>query len=91
MSKHTHGPWKVDTLTVGRYKGVNVETLLGDRIASAGHSPFSLDEKQANARLIAAAPELLEALKMAMPLLIGSRESEIAKAAIVKADGKENE
>lgn len=63
MSKHTPGPWKVDDKTVGRYAGVNIETCLLDRVASAGHSPFELAEKQANARLIAAAPELLGWLK----------------------------
>jgi len=54
MSGHTPGPWKLDIFD----GGINVD----------GERPIALmlglaEEGLANARLIAAAPELLEALK----------------------------
>ncbi|EMC4315914.1 hypothetical protein VEL92_004252 [Cronobacter sakazakii] len=56
---------------------------------------LSLSEKEANARLIAAAPELLEALKSIMELqtrgyvVLGDKCTEMARAAIAKAIGEE--
>ena len=53
--QHTPGPW----ITVGAVGGVDVETLGGLTICL----PLNADGAfEANARLIAAAPELLEAL-----------------------------
>jgi hypothetical protein len=60
----------------------------------------SLEEYEANARLIAAAPELLEALKLVTPLFdmhddcasidATSSARKIAYAAIAKATGENN-
>ena len=60
--KHTPGPWRI--CYDGRIDGLN-----GDEICSGlgfeSYKEFQDDkEAQANARLIAAAPDLLEALKM---------------------------
>jgi hypothetical protein len=62
--KHTPGPWSVDT----RYGPCNVSAPAGRSICSTGgySDNFSDPEKrtaenEANARLIAAAPDLLEA------------------------------
>lgn len=67
MSKHTPGPWRVETeetVSVRDRKDGSVATLgwLSNRMAGPRRSS---QEVQANARLIAAAPELLEALKLA--------------------------
>ena len=71
MIKHTKGSWEIlpeecdkpyirirGTYLGGRYKIANVVTPVFD-----GVSPKEAEETRANARLIAAAPELLEALQ----------------------------
>ena len=95
MGKHTPGPWRVS------------ETR-GDKIAiahdvkDAGAISLNLawviarqswiSEAEANASLIAAAPDLLEALKLVEkrcgPL---SKDGRMARAAIAKAEGRSDE
>jgi hypothetical protein len=65
MSKHTPGPW-----TIHRHSSTSVQGSRGFVVANTGGwLTTSLDiesvvkEQEANARLIAAAPELLEALE----------------------------
>ena len=90
MSKHTPGPWVA--------KGPSVETEDGGLIAAV------LDPTErgttvpdpyvvANAHLIAAAPDLLEALKKALNVLVSEPANityrahrEIVEAAIAKAE-----
>jgi hypothetical protein len=66
---HTPGPWTLDPSRkyyahpVIRHHGIVVVTL-------AAQGPANNEECRANARLIAAAPELLEALKRACNHLI---------------------
>lgn len=60
-SKHTPGPWHLNTLetvpyTIHAHRGCVAEVSRGTM------NEVSADEIEANARLIAAAPELLEAL-----------------------------
>ncbi len=57
MSAHTPGPWGI----VFNWKSRKVISSNGGTICSDWGYPFEL--KEADARLIAAAPELLEALK----------------------------
>ena len=62
MSKHTPGPWTVGTADAPS-RGPRRESL--DELSRGQYNVFPLpedDEVQANARLIAAAPALLEAL-----------------------------
>jgi hypothetical protein len=100
--KHTPGPWywdDEDALPWTDYDGVEHAPFLVDR---NGHYVMSGSDiripSEANARLIAAAPDLLEALKK---LLIECRymmengdmmdnrvEILIAEAAIAKAEGR---
>jgi hypothetical protein len=95
MSAHTKGPWQVHSeynpwVVIG-----NIGTYGFDSICDCdqdSHSKLSNEEAKANARLIAAAPELLEALK---DLLSRSEhdeyyasESDAAEAAIAKAEGR---
>ena len=63
MAKHTPGPWDYD---MGDFSIYQVET--SDVVAEL-FSDHSRAEQEANARLVAAAPELLEALKMAVHVL----------------------
>lgn len=107
MSKHTPGPWIGAGPSFGdplpRYTTVIVtEWEESDNLVIC-ELPFNHhdDENEANARLIAAAPELLEALK-ALIENVGScicyDESEreckawaMAEAAIAKAEGGSHE
>lgn len=76
-TKHTPGPWEVALHNDGRDEGY-IRT--GARYDGAMHPPAvarvckrgigRFAEVQANARLIAAAPELLVALRATLPLLV---------------------
>ena len=104
MTGHTPGPWTVyedeeeGTLVVqyevssGYYLPILGE-ILSSSIAS--DDPFS-DEDRANARLIAAAPDMLEALKAVIDNehwmgLMSCMRLTMVRAAIAKAEGKERE
>jgi len=98
MSKHTPGPWHTDIFSLQ----VLSENSLGicQLQAQFGSDPFP--NYRANARLISAAPDLLEALKMyelfaneaeehgetpvSRTLLRAARSQ--ARAAIAKAEGE---
>lgn len=93
---HTPGPWTAhDSPVDGAYP---ISTAFGDHRICIAHAHGVFEEPgrieaQANARLIAAAPELLEALKrimaavnyggIKMPAVIGIQ----ASTAIAKAEG----
>lgn len=65
-NQHTPGPWKV-TANDGWHSSPIVIVNCEESIAQA--SPIgSVEEQSANAKLIAAAPELLEALQAIMEL-----------------------
>jgi hypothetical protein len=97
MSTHTHtpGPWRIDG-----------KTRFGDYTIAAGESVRTCEfiaktQSEANARLIAAAPELLSALKgaasaisRALPFLPADTEAHFSgewlaeiREAIAKAEG----
>ena len=63
MSKFTPGPWEADTSALAVFRGAD-QSLIAD----LDHSG-SDEEGEANATLIAAAPELLEKLSEAVELL----------------------
>lgn len=95
MSKHTPGPWAATPcLDVGRYGPpwtirVDKQTVVASLIGAALHR--GAETAEANARLIAAAPDLLAALKELLPMWeSGIREPwvERARAAIAKAEGR---
>lgn len=82
--KHTPGPWKLNIDTVCVRNGVQVQPVT-HHMDSQG---------MADARLIASAPELLEALKAIVALDDGTpdlwhfeKEFDAARAAIAKAEG----
>ena len=66
MSGHTPGPWRLnsDALVVGN--GALKMSIAIAYDSSTAADGVSREEMKANARLIAAAPELLEALKDAL-------------------------
>jgi hypothetical protein len=95
-NKHTPGPWELLEEMDGRHELMSSE---GDWIATI--NTFSVVD-EANARLIAAAPELLEALVIALPLVEASYLDhegsangdaifgalEVIKAILAKAEGR---
>lgn len=60
-TKHTTGPWRVGDNGATVFGPKTSETLR--TIATLTKVPMVLNETKANARLIAAAPEMLEALE----------------------------
>lgn len=74
QTSYTPGPWKVGTLRTSKrgqsltWTAVQAEDghYITDKIRTTS---LTKDETQANARLIAAAPDLLEALQAALPIL----------------------
>lgn len=98
MSKHTPGPWNIGTKNGARVWSENGETLIADADASES---LRKEIKKANARLIAAAPELLaaaQAAKLALDDLLHAKDGRdwwtqrdaammLIDAAIAKATG----
>ncbi len=93
MTKHAKGPWKVN---------MKIGALVSPRNAnecSIEHTKPGFDcpecnsiddEHQANAHLIAAAPEMLEALKEARDCLSNDPDTLITVEEVIKkAEGKE--
>lgn len=67
MNKHTKGPWRVDALGHVAKTYEDKTNSYSMDIAIVADTPSSLGKPDlANARLIAAAPELLIAAKMAL-------------------------
>lgn len=100
MNKHTPGPWDIhfdrqDNEIYGKITGATITVEPNTAIARVcGIDTNEHDERLANARLIAAAPELLEALREIMrecdenhSVLAKARAYSIARAAIAKATG----
>jgi len=94
MSEHTPGPWeRVGNSIKSRKAGCVIVRLpaLTDRVGD--ETPKQIERWDADARLIAAAPELLESLKMMLEMSemggFGKAYAEdVARAAIAKAKGE---
>jgi hypothetical protein len=88
MSKHTPGPWRV----VDSWNDYMVESQNGEEIIWQDGPHHTPAIKEADARLIAAAPDLLDALVMVLddPNALDGRPRtyEIVCAAIAKAKGE---
>lgn len=84
MSNHTAGPWVVDVHGMVATKAVGAE---GWEICDIR---ADVPECDANAHLIAAAPDLLEALQDALLWVDGSTKVKV-KAAIAKATGSDGD
>ena len=102
-TKHTPGPWRAEEVFPGGGPEFSIKAAGKDyHVCGCGayqHShpaaSFTRDEGQANARLIAAAPELLEALRGMVGLHDNGTAYDsattiaYARAAILKAEGKD--
>ena len=70
MSAHTKGPWESAAREGDDWESVVYVPGTPYEICQCFHSE-NIDECEANARLIAAAPELLEALVLVLPMAKG--------------------
>ncbi len=85
MSKHTPGPWHYFETADGRCR---VKPLNGKYIvAECSAMEPQCEEQRANARLIAAAPELLEFAQWVLSLKTGGMIEARARAVVAKAGG----
>ena len=98
MTDHTPGPWHVIEACYEAYRGSHSIDSVDVRVAKVARNGVDDVEGEANARLIAAAPDLLEALYL---LVVDVRVAEVdkdggmrfserirhAEAAIAKATG----
>ena len=86
-AKHTPGPWKID------YGYNRIINFIGPCVPDQYAGSSWLAVKEADAHLIAAAPELLEALKLLVddrhPEFIPSHKWAQARAAIAKATAQQ--
>jgi hypothetical protein len=106
-TKHTPGPWRLGKEWSTSHADINRKTLVNVLQGAHGgvvaelwaysNDPGQVGEMRADARLIAAAPELLEALedllcnpnvRAAMSGLTGADRLERADAAVAKAKGE---
>lgn len=101
MSAHTPGPWKLDGLTIYALAEVPGIWMNGRAVAGNIFSALvqpdsrvcSPEEAEANARVMCAAPELLEACRYMRKLLVDMGHDVLAGAilgesAIAKAEGR---
>ena len=95
MSEHTPGPWEQVADSIKSRKADCVVVRLPAQTDRVGdESPEQLERWNADARLIAAAPELLEALENLLKVHEGEggtqyNAADIARSAIAKAKGEE--
>jgi hypothetical protein len=91
MSKHTPAPWGIEIAADGLNKWVGCSRYSVATIAQLPNQ-VNIGEADANARLIAAAPDLLEALIACLECEFCVAEKAVihqARAAIAKATGSE--
>lgn len=89
-ASHTPGPWGICPSFGGNPDAFSISVVGDDRLIATAWDRTPFDEAnpaEANARLIAAAPELLEALEYLVSLG-GGDCLDIARAAIAKARGE---
>jgi hypothetical protein len=96
-AQHTPGPWSIITSdTCDLYAGIESDNfsivVIGypEEDDDGGVRGRTLEEATANAHLIAAAPDLLEALEAVMPYIVGDKcvPWQKAQSAIAKAKGE---
>lgn len=90
MSQHTPGPWAFVQGGSGDFPTWNVR--LGDRGLITLPATASMETMDADARLIAAAPDLLNAVRFLLSNpdnRISSADLNAAHAAIAKAEGQQ--
>ena len=86
MSRHTPGPWSSNHLTSAPLKEWSLKVKKGRRVIA--EVPYQDYTTWTNARLIAAAPDLLEAFKLAADFLEHSTEFRLGHPGFEQAQAK---
>ena len=91
MARHTEGPWELDDSEKYYRRGAIRRNGMVVAFMNDNWQPITAEERLANARLIAAAPDMLEALRE----MVAGRENDVtsqllenARAVIAKATGQ---
>ncbi|KPF66092.1 hypothetical protein IP84_16900 [beta proteobacterium AAP99] len=89
MSKHTPGPWRAYCRDIGYVEGTewSEDEFLQWEVEGPEEPIGRGSFFQGDARLIAAAPELLDACKKALYALKGREHDQFLRDAIAKAEG----
>jgi hypothetical protein len=93
MMTHTKGPWEAEEVDISKNMviGISSTTKKTDchiAVCFATNQDFNNPEIIDNARLIAAAPDLLEACKVALENNEDRITANLLRAAIAKAEGE---
>ena len=96
MTKHTPGPWRlvaIEDRSIKHLCPCNADGVSILTIVHQAQIPFATVYEEADARLIAAAPEMFEALKLADAMLSGANMNtnvveQKVRAAIAKVTGE---
>ena len=92
MYQHTKGPWHTKR---DGFSTVYIEARIGggwiQEVAACGPAAEGKDQQEANARLIAAAPDLLIACRQALYALKGREHDQFLRDAIAKATGENHD
>lgn len=95
-NEHTPGPWSVSSIGAGfEIEDANGKPIAQTQQLAPVRRPEDHDERRANARLISASPDLLEALQLCALVCAGEalhkqgliNALEKARAAMAKAKG----
>jgi len=89
-ANHTPGPWRLSDGSPD--VGVVTDEKLIAMVTNDEDSPMDVDEQLANSRLVAAAPDLLAALRRLLARSFDGDDYDAtseAEAAIAKAEGRE--
>lgn len=82
-NNYTKGAWKVYPTN---HQGVNLKIATGEAEQGIAYLSKDLVEYQANANLIAAAPDMYEALKLILSLGLNDGRRWMAEQALAKAE-----
>jgi hypothetical protein len=91
MSTHTPGPWTCKVATDNPYVNAETKTIYPSYVLNptkVGTPAIPQDEAWANAQLIAAAPELLQACRDALFACVNPKLRLVLETAIAKAEGR---
>ena len=91
---HTPGPWQIDDCTPGESTGLRFEVSTKDSVIARTTDGWK--EAKANARLIAAAPEMYETMKAILavvndpgPIFPGTAIGDKLREVLAKVEGGE--
>lgn len=95
MSKHAPGPWSIERRHDGRPFGISAPLIAKSDVDCVCEFGMNAENVEANANLIAAAPDMLKALQLVDQWMVGhcpapfsdQQVLEVVNSAIDKAQG----